>query len=152
MVPRHDYYLDDFKVGDRFESASGYTFTDADIIDFALRYDPQPFHLDTDAATKSIFGGLIASGFQTLAISFRLVFGIGFLANNMGGPGMDELRWLKPVRPGDTLRTTAEILEVTPSRSKPDRGALKYRVSAINQRGETVMTVLITSLVKRRPA
>ena len=145
-----DYYLDDFKPGDRFESRHGYTFTDADIIQFAHRYDPQVFHLDVEAAKNSIFGGLIASGFQTLAATFRLVHGIGFLAHNMGGPGMDELRWLKPVRPGDTLRAIAEIVEVMPSRSKPDRGALKYRVSAVNQNGETVMTALITSLVKRR--
>jgi acyl dehydratase len=147
-----DYYLDDFKAGDRFESPHGYTFTDADIIQFAHRYDPQIFHLDAEAAKSSIFGGLIASGFQTLAGTFRLVHAIGFLGHNMGGPGMDELRWLKPVRPGDTLRAIAEIVEVTPSRSKPDRGALRYRVSAVNQKGETVMTALITSLVLRRKA
>ena len=147
-----DFYLDDFKPGDRFESAAGFTFTDSDIIQFAHRYDPQVFHLDVESARKSIFGGLIASGFQTLAVTFRLVHSIGFLAHNMGGPGMDDLKWLKPVRPGDTLRGYAEIIEVAPSKSKPDRGALKYRVSAINQKGETVMTALITSLVKRRSA
>ena len=147
---QRDFYLDDFRPGDRFESPHGYTFTDADIIQFAHRYDPQVFHLDAEAAKASIFGGLIASGFQTLAATFRLVHAIGFLTHNMGGPGMDELRWLKPVRPGDTLRASAEIVEVVPSRSKPDRGALKYRVAAINQNGETVMTALITSLVPRR--
>lgn len=146
----HDFYLDDFKPGDRFESAHGYTFTDADIIQFAHRYDPQVFHLDAEAAKTSIFGGLIASGFQTLAATFRLVHGIGFLGHNMGGPGMDELRWLKPVRPGDTLRAAVEVIEVTPSRSKPDRGALKYKIFAVNQQGETVMTALVTSLVRRR--
>jgi acyl dehydratase len=146
----HDYYLDDFKAGDRFESPHGYTFTDADIIQFAHRYDPQAFHLDAEAAQSSIFGGLIASGFQTLAATFRLVHAIGFLGNNLGGPGMDELRWLKPVRPGDTLRAIAEIIAVTPSRSKPDRGALRYKVSAVNQAGETVMTALITSLMRRK--
>lgn len=150
MTQPRDFYLDDFKPGDRFESAHGYTFTDADIIEFAHRYDPQVFHLDVESAKQTIFGGLIASGFQTLAATFRLVHGIGFLSHNMGGPGMDELRWLKPVRPGDTLRAEVEIVEVVPSRSKPDRGALKYRVSAINQNGETVMTAIITSLVKRR--
>jgi acyl dehydratase len=147
---QRDYYLDDFKPGDRFESPHGYTFTDADIIQFAHRYDPQVFHLDVEAAKTSIFGGLIASGFQTLAATFRLIHSIGFLGNNLGGPGMDELRWLKPVRPGDTLRAVAEVIEVTPSRSKPDRGALKYKVSSVNQQGETVMTALITSLVKRQ--
>jgi acyl dehydratase len=150
VTVQRDFYLDDFRPGDRFESPHGYTFTDADIIQFAHRYDPQVFHLDVEAAKASIFGGLIASGFQTLAATFRLVHAIGFLTHNMGGPGMDELRWLKPVRPGDTLRASAEIVEVVPSRSKPDRGALKYRVAAINQNGETVMTALITSLVPRR--
>ena len=144
-----DYYLDDFKPGDTFESPHGYTFTDADIIQFAHRYDPQVFHLDAEAAKNSIFGGLIASGFQTLAATFRLIHSIGFLTHNLGGPGMDELRWLKPVRPGDTLRAVAEVVEVTPSRSKPDRGALRYKVSSVNQHGETVMTALITSLVRR---
>jgi acyl dehydratase len=147
---QRDFYLDDFKPGDKFESPHGYTFTDADIITFAHRYDPQVFHLDVEAAKTSIFGGLIASGFQTLAATFRLVHAIGFLGHNMGGPGMDELRWLKPVRPGDTLRAVAEIVEVTPSRSKPDRGALRYKVAAVNQNGETVMTALITSLILRR--
>lgn len=150
MTQPRDFFLDDFKPGDRFESAHGYTFTDSDIIEFAHRYDPQTFHLDVESAKRSIFGGLIASGFQTLAATFRLVHSIGFLGHNMGGPGMDELRWLKPVRPGDTLRAQVEIAEVVPSRSKPDRGALKYRVAAINQNGETVMTAIITSLVKRR--
>lgn len=152
MIARHDMHLDDFKAGDRFESAAGYTFTDADIIGFAMRYDPQPFHIDAEAAKASIFGGLVASGFHSLAIAFRLVQQIGFLAHNLGGPGMDELRWLKPVRVGDTLRASAEVVEVTPSRSKPDRGALKYRVCAVNQRGETVLTCTIVSLVKRRGA
>jgi acyl dehydratase len=147
-----DFYLDDFKPGDKFESIAGYTFTDSDIIEFAHRYDPQAFHLDVETAKKSIFGGLIASGFQTLSVTFRLVHSIGFLDHNMGGPGMDELRWLKPVRPGDTLRAQAEIVEVTPSKSRPDRGALKYRVAAVNQDGETVMTAVITSLVRRRVA
>ena len=147
-----DFYLDDFKPGDKFESAAGYTFTDADIIDFALRYDPQPFHVDVESARKSMFGGLIASGFQTLAIAFRLVHQIGFLTHNMGGPGMDELRWVKAVRPGDTIRSVAEILEVAPSKSKTDRGILKYRVTAIDQSGETVMTVIIISLIRRKGA
>jgi acyl dehydratase len=150
VAVQRDFFLDNFKPGDRFESSAGYTFTDADIIQFAHRYDPQVFHLDVESAKKSIFGGLIASGFQTLAATFRLVHSIGFLDHNMGGPGMDELRWLKPVRPGDTLRAIVEIVEVVPSKSKPDRGALKYRISAVNQKDETVMTALITSLVKRR--
>ncbi|HEX6978019.1 MAG TPA: MaoC family dehydratase [Alphaproteobacteria bacterium] len=152
MRPRHDLYLDDFQVGDRFESPAGYTFTDADIIGFAARYDPQPFHVDAEAAKGSLYGSLIASGFHTLAVAFRLFYQTGALTSaNMGGPGLDELRWLKPVRVGDTIRVTAEILEVKPSTSKPDRGILRYRLTCTNQNGETVMTVVITSLVKRRP-
>jgi acyl dehydratase len=153
MSPRHDLYLDDFAVGDRFDSPAGYTFTEAAIIDFGLRFDPQVFHVDAEAAKRTDFGGLIASGFHTLAIAFRLFVSSGALASaNMGGPGTDELRWLKPVRPGDTVRVSAEILEVRPSRSKPDRGTLQYRLTMTNQRAETVLTVLITSLVKRRRA
>lgn len=153
MSRPQDLYLDDFRVGDRFDSPAGYTFTDADIIDFALRYDPQQFHVDAEAANRSHFGGLIASGFHSLAIAFRLFYSTGALASaNMGGPGADELRWLKPVRAGDTLRATAEILEARPSTSKPDRGVLRYRIAATNQNGDTVLTVIITSMVKRKRA
>ena len=145
-------YLDDLKKGDRFESG-GYTFTESGIVEFAFAYDPQPFHIDAEAARKSNYGGLIASGFQTLAVAFRLVYQTGFVRDaSMGGPGMDELRWLKPVRPGDTLRCTAEVLEVQPSRSKPDRGILKLALAARNQADETVMTVTFIILLKRKPA
>ena len=145
-----DFYLDDFKPGDRFESPHGFTFTDADIIQFAHRYDPQIFHLDAEAAKNSIFGGLIASGFQTLAATFRLVHAIGFLGHNMGGPGMDELRWLKPVRPGDTLRALAEVFEVRPSASKPDRGVLRMAMTTLNQHDEAVMSATFIIILRVR--
>jgi acyl dehydratase len=148
--PRQDYYLDELKVGDRFESG-GYTLTEADIIEFAAKYDPQPFHIDIEAAKKTPYGGLIASGFQTLAIGFRVMYAIGFLKSaNLGGIGIDELRWLKPVRPGDTLRTITEVKEITPSTSKPDRGVMKHSVTVYNQRDEVVLTALFVIIVKRR--
>jgi acyl dehydratase len=144
-------YLDDLKTGDRFDSG-GYTFTESSIVDFAFLYDPQPFHIDAPAAGASHFGGLIASGFHTLSVAFRLIYQTGFVRDaSMGGPGMDELRWLKPVRPGDTLRCSAEVLEVQPSRSKPDRGILKLGLAARNQADETVMTVTFIILLKRKP-
>ena len=148
---RHDLYLDDLKVGDRFEGASGYTVTEADIIGFALQYDPQPFHIDVEAAKKTHFGGLIASGIQTLAAGFRALYTSGVITSaNLGGIGIDELRWLKPVRPGDTLRTVTIIKEITPSKSKPDRGVLKHDVIINNQRGETVVTGTFVIILKRR--
>jgi acyl dehydratase len=143
-------YLDDLAIGDRFESG-GYTFTESSIVDFAFLYDPQPFHIDRPAADASHFGGLIASGFHTLAVAFRLIYQTGFVRDaSMGGPGMDELRWLKPVRPGDTLRCRAEVVEVTPSRSKPDRGILKLALTALNQADEATMTVTFIILLKRQ--
>jgi acyl dehydratase len=149
-VTRANLFLDDFAVGDRFESR-GMTLTEADIVGFAREWDPQPFHIDAEAAKASHFGGLIASGFQTLAAAFRVLHQTGFLADaGLGGPGIDELRWTAPVRPGDTLRALATVREVTPSRSKPDRGVLRLGVEARNQRDETVMTCTFIILVRRR--
>lgn len=148
---RVDFYLDELKVGDRFES-DGYTLTEADVIGFARNYDPQPFHLDVEAAKQTIHGGLIASGFQTLAVGFRMLYQTGFITSaNLGGIGIDELRWLKPVRPGETLRSTGEMLELTPSKSKPDRGVAKYLFTVLNQRDEPVLTGTFIIVLKRRP-
>jgi acyl dehydratase len=149
-APRQDYYLDELEVGDRFESG-GYTFTESSIVDFAFAYDPQPFHIDADAARKSHYGGLIASGFQTLAVAFRLMYQTGFIRSaSMGGPGMDELRWLRPVAAGDTIRCVGEVRDIVPSKSKPDRGILKFHLTAKNQRDEDVMTVTFIIMVKRK--
>jgi acyl dehydratase len=149
--PRNDLYLDDLKIGDRFESSSGYTVTEADIIGFALQFDPQPFHIDVEAAKQTPFGGLIASGFHTLSAGFRALYATGVITSaNLGGIGIDELRWLKPVRPGDTLRTATIIKEIAPSKSKPDRGVLKHAVIVTNQHGETVLTGTFVILMKRR--
>ena len=146
-------YLDDFSVGSVFET-EGKTLSEAEILEFAFKYDPQPFHMDVEAAKESPFGGLIASGIQTMAISLRLLLQAQIFAPgaSMGSPGMDELRWLKPVRPGDTVRLRGEALEVTPSRSKPDRGILRYRMTVFNQHSEDVMSMLGMQIIKRRPA
>ncbi len=150
-MTRTNLFLDDMTVGDRFESR-GMTLTEADIVAFARAWDPQPFHIDAEAAKASSFGGLIASGFHTLSAAFRVLYQTGFLVDaSLGGPGVDELRWTAPVRPGDTLRSVATVKEIAPSRSKPDRGILRLGVEALNQRGETVMTCTFIILVKRRP-
>lgn len=146
-----DLYLEDFKPGDRFESR-GRTVPEAEIIDFALRYDPQPIHIDAEAAKHSPYGGLIASGFHTMAVAFRLAWDTGiFSACSLGSPGIDELRWLKPVRPGDTLRTVVEIVDARPSASKPDRGVCRIRYDVFNQNDEQVMTMTAVQILARRP-
>jgi acyl dehydratase len=148
----HTRYLDDFQVGDTFETRR-VSLTEAQIIDFATMYDPQPIHIDLDTAKHGPFGGVIASGFQTLALSFRLFVELGFFVkSNIGGAGMDAIRWTLPVRPGDTLKSIVEVLEVKPSSSKPDRGALRLGVTVVNQRDETVMTYETTAVLRRRPA
>ncbi len=144
-------YLEDLTPGEII-TTSGITFTEAEIIDFALRYDPQPFHLDTIAAAKSPYGGLIASGFQSIALCFRLFIQSGiFKESSIGSPGLDELRWLAPVRPGDTLHTEVEVLDIKPSTSKPDRGIARLRYKAVNQRDEAVLSFIGLHLLLRRP-
>ncbi len=143
-------YFEDYQVGDQFKSA-GVTFTESGIIEFALKYDPQPFHIDVEAASKSQFKGLIASGFQTLALVFRMYIQDGYLKHGMGSPGMDELRWLRPVRPSDTLHLESEVLNTRASTSKNDRGYVEIFCRMINQRGETAMTVRLTQIIGRRP-
>ncbi|MGV8080091.1 MAG: MaoC family dehydratase [Syntrophales bacterium] len=142
--------FDDFHAGDRFESP-GLTMTESAIIDFALHFDSQAFHMDAEAARHSIYGGLIASGIHTIAATFRLCLMTGLLKNNLGSPGFDELRWLLPVRPGDTLRALAEVLETKPHRSHPDRGIVRLKIATLNQRGETVQTIVCNLMIRRQP-
>jgi acyl dehydratase len=143
-------YLEDFRAGEKFVSG-GVTITESEIIHFALQFDPQSFHLDVTAAEKSPYGGLIASGFHTLSICFRLFMQRGVLAAcSMGSPGIDEVRWLAPVRPGDTLRTETEVLEVKPSSSKPDRGILRMKYVGVNQHGTPVISFVLNHLLRRR--
>ena len=143
-------YFDDFRVGERFRTGEA-TFSEPMMVEFAQRYDPQPFHLDPAAAQRTVYGGLIASGFQTLAHSGRLCLDEGFFAAcSLGSPGMDELRWLLPVRPADTIRVEMEVIELRPSKSKPERGILRARYEIINQHGELVMSYIIAHLLARR--
>ncbi|MDP6517634.1 MAG: MaoC family dehydratase [Alphaproteobacteria bacterium] len=144
-------YLDDFEVGQVIEFGPR-TITRDEILEFARAYDPQSFHIDEAAARKSIYGGLIASGWHTMSILMRMIVD-GLLNDvvNLGSPGMDELRWLKPVRPGDTLTARATIAEIRPSRSKPDRGIVKTFYEVFNQNGERVMTVRGIGMFARRP-
>jgi acyl dehydratase len=142
-------YFDDFRAGDIFESP-GMTVTESSIIDFASRFDPQPFHMDIEAAKKSPYKGLIASGIHTIALTFRLFLMTNTLQDSsLGSPGFDELKWLKPVRPGDTLHMTAEVLETLPSKSQHDRGIVRFRYSAWNQNGERVLSVIGNQIVRR---
>lgn len=146
----HTRYLDDLCVGQTFNTA-GVTLSEGEIIGFALQYDPQPFHLDAVEAARSPYGGLIASGFQTLALCFRLFVQSGiFQSSSLGSPGIDELRWLAPVRPGDTLRTEVEVLELRPSNSKPDRGIARLQFRARNQHGDAVIAFVVNLLLRRR--
>jgi len=145
-------FLDDLAAGDKFVTG-GVTLTESGIIGFALTYDPQPFHLDAAAAAESIYGGLIASGFQVVALAFRLFIQSGMLAgSSMGSPGIDELRWFAPARPGDTLHAEVEVLTVTPSKSKADRGIARLRYTMLNQRREAVAGFIVNHLLLRRPA
>jgi acyl dehydratase len=144
-------FFDDFLAGDRM-STNGITLTEAMIIDFALRYDPQPIHLDKPAAEAGFFGGLIASGWQIGSLAFRLVVQSGFLAGgSLGSPGIDSLRWLAPVRPGDTIRVEIAVTSTRLS-SKGDRGYVHVDYSVKNQREETVMTMRSVQLIAKRGA
>jgi acyl dehydratase len=144
-------FFEDFTPGRVFDTP-GITLTEAAIIEFAARYDPQPFHLDREAAGRSIFEGLVASGFHTLCLSFRLFTQLAVLTNNLGGPGLDDVRWHKPVRPGDTIRCRVTVAERRESSSKPDRGIITWRFETFNQRDEVVMTAFSLSFMKRREA
>jgi len=148
--PMDKLYLDDFKPGDVIECGS-VTITEPEIVEFATKYDPQSFHVDAEAAKESFFGGLIASGWQTASLAMRLlVDGYIHRSASMGSPGVDELRWLKPVRPGDTLTVRVNVEEVRPSTSKPDRGVLRSTTEVLNQHGEVVMTMKGMGMFKRR--
>jgi acyl dehydratase len=144
-------YLEDFVPGDEIVTL-GRTITEESIIAFAALYDPQSFHIDVEAAKATSYGGLIASGFQTLAIGFRLFIDTGTIAGtSIGSPGMDEVRWLKPVRPGDTLHTIVRVLEARASVSKPDRGIVRFAVRVLNGRDEDVLTLATSVFVLGRP-
>ena len=145
------WYFEDFEPG-KVIAVGSRTLGEEEIIAFARQFDPQPFHVDHDAAAKSMFGGIIASGWHTCSIMMRMMVD-GFLseAASMGSPGVDEIRWLTPVRPGDTLSVTTTVMDVRPSSSKPDRGVVHTMWEAKNQHGETVATVKGMGMFMRRP-
>ncbi len=143
-------YLEDLSVGQRFASAEQTLDADA-IIGFASKYDPQPFHIDEAAARDTLFGGLAASGWHTACTMMQLIVGGGLpIAGGIIGTG-GELLWTKPVRPGDTLHVECEVLEITPSRSKPDRGTVVVRCVTLNQHDEMVQRFTPKLVVPRRP-
>ena len=146
-----DRYLDDYAEGARYRF--GEESVDAEeIMEFARRYDPQSFHTDPQAAAAGPFGGLIASGWQTAALMMRL-FADNYLTHvaSLASPGIDELRWVRPLRPGDRLTLICETTGVRPSRSKPDRGILTTAATLLNQDGDPVLTATAMNMVARRP-
>jgi acyl dehydratase len=146
-------YLEDYEVGQR-SSFGRYEVTREEVLEFAAKYDPQPFHLDDAAAAQTYFGRVSASGWHTCAMTMRM------LVDNMareqsaglGSPGLDELRWLKPVYPGDTLRIEAEVIAVRRSRSRPEMGSTHNRITVFNQHDEPVMTMTSIGLVRCQPS
>lgn len=146
------WYFEDFEVGRTIDVGSR-TVSEQEIIDFATQFDPQPFHVDSAAAAQSMYGGIIASGWHTCSLMMRLMVD-GFLrhSSSLGSPGLDEVRWLKPVRGGDTLRVTTTALETRPSASKPDRGVVVTLWQATNQNGEVVATIKGMGMFGRRPS
>ena len=151
QASRNLLFLDDLSVGQRFVSGS-HAVSAEEIKEFAARYDPQPFHLDEADAAKTFFGGLAASGWLTAAIAMRLNVEGGLpIADGVIGLG-GELSWPKPVRPGDTIHVESEVKEITPSRSKSDRGIVTIESRTLNQAGENVQIVKTKILVFRRPS
>ena len=145
-------YWEDFAVGQSYALGSR-TLERKSIVAFAREYDPQPFHTDETAAKDSIYGGLIASGWQTGSTYMRLLYdGLIHRTAGMGSPGLDELSWLAPVRPGDTLTARFFIDETRASKSKPDRGLIMTRGEVANQHGEPVLRIRATMIIRRRPA
>ena len=152
-IPKEERWFEDYAEGAAYEFEEKIGVSEADIIRFAKEFDPQYFHLDPEAAKNSIYKGLIASGGQTVAVTFRLYIQ-NFLPGkaSLGSPGMDEVRWFKPLRPGDTLRIRVTILSAKPSQSKNDRGTVTSLVETINQKNEMIMSYkAINIMLKRHP-
>jgi acyl dehydratase len=146
-----EHYFEDFEPGQVFELGT-HDVSEAEIVEFARQWDPQPFHVDPDAARESVFGGLIASGWHTGSLWMRMYVGSMLEgAAGMGSPGIEELRWLAPVRPGDTLRGRLTVLDTTPSERRPDRGTVRIRGEMLNQDGVVVMTMTSRGHFGRRP-
>jgi acyl dehydratase len=149
-TPVENRYFEDYIAGNVHDLGS-ITVDEAEVLAFGRRYDPQPFHTDPEAAKRSMFGGLIASGWQTAGLMMRLVVQ-QYLSHvaSLGSPGVDEVRWPQPVRPGDTLSVRATVLSTRRSQSKPDRGIVETRFEVVNQRGDVVMSVKAINMLKAR--
>ena len=144
-------YFDDFRIGEKIDLGR-YPVTEAEILAFARQYDPQPMHIDRDFAARTAFGGLIASGWHSCAMFMRLqVDGMLKQSSAIASPGVDGIRWLRPVRAGDVLRAEAEVIEITPSRHRPDRGLVKHDCKVFNQKDELVMTLRTLAFFARKP-
>jgi acyl dehydratase len=145
-------YFEDYVPGASYDCGSA-SFDQAEIISFAKRFDPQPFHVDPAAAAEGPFGGLVASGWHTTAVVMRLLVE-NYLppGGSLGGPGVEEIRWPYPVRPGDTLRVRATVVEARRSQSKPDRGIVKTTAEAVNSDGRTVIRATAINFLGARPA
>jgi acyl dehydratase len=145
-------YFEDFHVGDTFDLDATTQVTAEEIITFARQFDPQPFHLDAEQARDSFFGQLVASGWHTTALLTRLV--VDGLINetiSMGSPGVDEIRWLRPLRPGDTLHARFSVLACTPSKSRPTMGVVRSQCALFNQEEELILTLVGLHFFGRRP-
>jgi len=144
-------HFDDYLPGASCDCGS-VSVSEVEIISFATQFDPQPFHVDPEAAARGPFGGLIASGWHTAALVMRQIVDHYLSAEaSLGSPGLDEMRWPEPVRPGDTLRVRVAVVEARRSASKPDRGILKSLIEAVNQDGRTVMRATATNFLRVRP-
>jgi acyl dehydratase len=150
-APADNRFFEDYKPGDVYEFGT-VTVTEREIIDFAKQFDPQYFHVDPQKAVHSRFGGIIASGWHTAGLAMRLYVD-QYLSHvaSLASPGVDEVRWPNPVRPGDTLRVRVTILEARLSRSKTDRGIVRAKIEAINQKDELVLSMVGISIIGRRP-
>ena len=145
-------YFEDYQPGAVF-GGGPVTISAAEIVEFAQQYDPQPMHVDPEAAARGPFGGLIASGWQTTALMMRLVVA-SFLSpvSSIASPGVDELRWVKPVRPGDSLSLRITVIEVRRSRSKPEQGIVRGLAELLNQHDEVVLSLKSISFIRCRPS
>jgi acyl dehydratase len=145
-------YFEDFAVGQVYETAAA-ALDEDEIVQYSKRYANLPYHTDPEAARNTAFGGLVAPGYQTASVTFGLFADLGlFRASGMGSPGIDKMRWLKPVRPGDVLHVLAEVIEVSPAQAEGGRDGVRFRYDTINQDGDKVMTVTSLHFLKRRPA
>jgi len=143
MTREQTVFFEDYKPGDT-EEFGCYEVSEDEIVEFAGKYDPQPYHIDPEAARESIFGGLCASGWHTCAMTMRMM--VDHLAAtgaaSLGSPGIDQIRWLKPVRPGDVLRVRTEVIEARPLKRRPGMGVVKSAYTVLNQNDEAVMTFI----------